>query len=82
MPAIVKTVKLPQMLARVLARTARQRGVTESVLIREGIEMITSSDVGLDMQALIGGDLGAGEGPRDLSHNRKRLAGYGRSRHR
>jgi hypothetical protein len=51
-------------------------------LIREGIQHVTQDDDGLDMQAVIGTDLGAGKGPRDLSTNRKRLSGYGRTRNR
>jgi len=81
-PSVVKTVKLPKPLASALARMAKTRGCSESELIREGIEKVTRGDDGLDMQALIGPDLGAGQGPKDLSSNRKHRAGYGRSRHR
>jgi len=82
MSHVVKTVKLPRTLALALARKAKAQGRTESELIREGLERITSDDDGLDMQALIGPDIGIGHGPRDLSSSRKRLRGYGRSRNR
>jgi hypothetical protein len=78
----MKTVKVPKPLALALQRVAQARGCTESELIREGIEKVTQGDQGLDMQALIGPDLGIGRGPRDLSSARKHLGGYGRPRHR
>ena len=81
MASVIKTVKVPRDLAGLLARAARRRGVSESELIREGVQRVIRDEPGLDMQALIGGDIGVGEGPRDLSCNRKRLGGYGRSRH-
>lgn len=43
---------------------------------------VTGDVDGLDMQAVIGADVGAGKGPSDLSTNRKRLSGYGRTRTR
>jgi hypothetical protein len=79
---VTKTVKVPGDLAAALSRAAKARGVPESVLIREGIERVTREDEGLDMLALIGDDLGIGRGPQDLSTNRQRLSGYGRTRHR
>lgn len=82
MGMVLKTVKLPARLAAALSRQAKARGLTESELIRAGIEQVTREDDGLDMQALLGNDLGAGKGPRDLSTNRKRMSGYGRTRHR
>ena len=80
MGTVVKTVKLPTELAAALARKAKARGLTESELIREGIEQVTADEDGLDMKAVIGADVGAGKGPSDLSTNRKRLSGYGRTR--
>jgi len=79
---VLKTVKLPANLATALARKAKARGLTESALIREGIEQVTRDGDGLNMQAVIGADVGVGKGPRDLSTNRRRLSGYGRTRHR
>jgi hypothetical protein len=82
MALVVKTVKLPKPLASALARMAKTRGCSESELIREGIQKVTEGNDGLDMQALLGSDLGVGRGPRDLSSSKKYRAGYGRSRHR
>jgi hypothetical protein len=82
MAAVVKTVKVPQALAARLARVAKTRGCSESELIREGIERVAREDGGLDMQKLIGADVGSGKGPRDLSASRRHMVGYGRSRHR
>ena len=80
MPSVLKTVKIPQTLASALTRLAKARACTESELIRKGIESVVREDDGIDMQKLLGPDIGVGRGPKDLSSNRKRLAGYGRSR--
>lgn len=82
MGTVLKTVRLATDLAAALARKAKDRGLSESELIREGINHVTCDAGGVDMQAAIGADLGAGEGPSDLSTNRKRLSGYGRTRNR
>jgi hypothetical protein len=82
MDSVTKTVKLPKRLAVALSRAARARACSESELIREGIQRVVDTEDGLDMAALIGSDVGVGRGPRDLSSNRRRLGGYGRSRHR
>lgn len=82
MGTVLKTVKLPPDLAAALSRKAKARGLTESELIREGIEQVTRDDDGLNMQTLIGADVGAGHGPSDLSASRKRMSGYGRTRNR
>ncbi|HEY5928586.1 MAG TPA: CopG family transcriptional regulator [Kofleriaceae bacterium] len=78
---VVKTVKLPKALAAALKRVAKQRSCSESELIREGIERVTSSeDDGIDMVAAIGDGFGIVRGPGDLSYNKKHMQGYGRSR--
>jgi hypothetical protein len=82
MNTVVKTVKVPKALALALARVAKARGCSESEVIREGIWRVAGDEDGLDMQALIGSDIGVGSGPRNLSSHRKHMAGYGRSRHR
>ncbi|HWA73319.1 MAG TPA: CopG family transcriptional regulator [Polyangiaceae bacterium] len=82
MGMVLKTVKLPPDLAAALSRKAKARGLTESDLIRQGIEQVTRDDDGLNMQSIIGADVGAGSGPRDLSTSRKRMSGYGRTRNR
>lgn len=83
MALVVKTVKIPRPLAAALSRAARARARSESDLIREGIRLVVEGESdGLDMQSIIGPDLGIGEGPRDLSSNRSHLSGYGRPRAR
>ena len=82
MTSVVTTVKVPKAVAAALARVAKARGCSESEVIREGILRVASDQDGLDMQALLGPDVGVGRGPADLSSNRKHLAGYGRSRRR
>ncbi|HEY2407402.1 MAG TPA: hypothetical protein VGI10_15430 [Polyangiaceae bacterium] len=82
MGTVIKTVKVPRSLAARLARVAKTLGCSESELIREGIERVAREDEGLDMRSLLGADLGVGQGPRDLSTNRQRMSGYGRTRHR
>jgi len=79
---VTKSVKMPVGLARLLKGAARRASCSESELIRRGIEQITSDCGGLDMKALLEDDCGAGNGPKDLSTNRKYLQGYGTSRHR
>jgi len=74
--SFIKTVKVPKVVALALRRAAKARGCSESELIREGIALVTAADAGLDMQSLIGPDIGIGKGPIDLSSNRKRLSGY------
>lgn len=82
--SVIKTVKLPRATAAALARVAKARGCSESELIRQGIQKVTQEDEdeGIDMHAMIGPDLGIGQGPRDLSSNRRHRAEYGRSRNR
>jgi hypothetical protein len=82
MATVPKTVKLSAALAAALSRKAKARGLTESALILEAIQHVTRDDDGLDMQSVIGADLGVGKGPPDRSTNRKRLSGYGRTRNR
>ncbi|HEX6273329.1 MAG TPA: ribbon-helix-helix protein, CopG family [Polyangiaceae bacterium] len=82
MTSVVKTVKIPKPVAAALSRLAKAQGRSESELIRQGIEAVLRDDDGVDMQKALAADLGVGRGPKDLSSNRKRLAGYGRSRHR
>lgn len=82
MASVLKTVKLPRALAAALSGAARASGRSESELMREGLERQLNRMAGLDMLSLLGPDLGVGRGPADLSSNRKRMAGYGRTRHR
>lgn len=80
---ITKTFKLPKPLADALARQAKERGVSESELIRQGLESTLNDDQGIDMAKALKGYIGAiKSGVGDLSTNRKHMAGYGRSRNR
>ena len=79
---VTKTFKLPKPLADALARQAKARGVSESELIRQGLESMLNGDEGIDMAAALKGLIGVGRGPGDLSYNRDRMKGYGRSRNR
>ena len=79
---VTKTFKLPKPLADALARQARERGISESELIRQGLESMLNDDQGIDMAKALKGFIGVGRGPGDLSYNRKHMAGYGRSRNR
>lgn len=80
--SVLKTVKIPKPVAAALSRLAKARGCSESELIRRGIERVVREDDGVDMQKLLGDDVGVGRGPKDLSSNRRRLSGHGRTRHR
>jgi hypothetical protein len=80
-PRVTKSVKLPEELARRLEEQAREEGCSDSDLIREGIVRVLEDRGGLEMGRLIGGDIGVGSGPPDLSDGRRHLGGYGRSRH-
>lgn len=82
MATVTKSFKLPASLAKSLAQESRQTGKSESELIREGIERVLAEGAGLDMQQLLAADLGVGQGPQDLSENRRHMAGYGRSGNR
>jgi len=82
MALVTKTVKLPRALAAALARKAAEFDCSESDLIGEGVAKVLGEEDGIDMQAAIGTDLGIGEGPVNLSSDKSRMSGYGRSRHR
>jgi len=82
MKTLNKSVKLPLPLARALEAEASRRNCPESEVIREGIERVTATSAGLDMKTLLADDVGVGEGPADLSSNRRYRFGYGTSRDR
>lgn len=75
------TVKLPPPLEARLDALVRRRKQRKSALVREAIERLVDEpkerragsvlDLLKDME-------GAGDGPKDLSSNRKHLRGYGR----
>lgn len=82
MKLVTKSVKMPSSLAAALESEARRRNISESELIRRGIEEVASGSGGIDMAAMIAADIGGGKGPRDLSSNRAHLSAYGTSRNR
>ena len=75
------TVKLPQPLEAKLDALVRRRGQRKSALVREAIEKLVAERGEIAKGSVL--DLlqdlkGAGQGPKDLSTNRKHLQGYGR----
>ena len=75
------TVKLPQPLEAKLDALVRRRGQRKSALVREAIEKLVAErgEVAKGSVLDLLHDLkGAGQGPKDLSTNRKHLQGYGR----
>jgi hypothetical protein len=78
------TVKLPQALARRLDAGARRRRIVRSAFVRDAIEAALRLQQGEGADGSVLShcrDLaGCVEGPPDLSHNVKHLAGFGRRR--
>lgn len=71
------TIKLSAKLSARVSRLARARNVSQSEVVREALEAYSSNQkgsVGEAAAALRGSLKGL---PRDLSSNRKHLAGYG-----
>jgi predicted transcriptional regulator len=71
------TIKLPASLSARVARLAKQRRVSRSVVVREALEALPDepADTFVDRFAhLIGQAKGL---PRDLSTNRRHLVGFG-----
>ena len=74
------TVKVPEELDLKLAAVAKKIGESKSNLIRTAIEHIVTSSSAITANSCLdlAKDLvGSVEGPTDLSHNKKHLAGYG-----
>jgi predicted DNA-binding protein len=74
------TVKVPEELDLKLTAVANKLGESKSSIVRNAIEhAVTSSQPISDNSCLdLAKDLvGSVEGPTDLSHNKKHLAGYG-----
>ncbi len=74
------SVKVSEELDLKLAAIAKKMGESKSNLIRTAIEHIVTSnhDIIFNSCLDLARDLvGSVEGPTDLSHNRKHLAGYG-----
>ena len=76
----IMSLKVPAALDARVAAAARQRRLTKSALVREALESyLPGADVAVEGSFLeLAGDLvGCVEGPGDLSHNPKRMRGYG-----
>ena len=75
------TVKIPDDLDLTLKAVAEKRGESKSVLVRTALEKFVSSSDAITQHSCLdlAQDLmGTIEGPKDLSHNKKYLKGYGR----
>ncbi|MCX6546225.1 MAG: ribbon-helix-helix protein, CopG family [Acidobacteria bacterium] len=74
------SLKVPDVLEQRLARLAESRGASRSGLIREALErFLDEGSAHPDSCLARAADLiGSVEGPADLSHNKKRLEGFGK----
>jgi len=74
------SLKVPAVLEQRLARFAKRRGSNRSAVIREALErFLNEASADPDSCLALASDLiGSVEGPADLSHNKKRLEGFGR----
>jgi metal-responsive CopG/Arc/MetJ family transcriptional regulator len=74
------SLKVPEVLERRLARLAERRGVSRSEVMREALErFLEEKSARPDSCLAIASDLiGCVDGPPDLSHNKKRLEGFGK----
>jgi predicted DNA-binding protein len=73
------SLKVPAVLEQRLARLAKSRGASRSTVIREALErLLNEASTHPDSCLALASDLiGSVEGPPDLSHNKKRLEGFG-----
>lgn len=79
---VVKSVKLPKALDQRIRRAAQAKKSTYSTVMREAIARGLEAPGGIDMSQALSGFIGAGEGPGDLSTNRKYYRDIGRRRAR
>jgi hypothetical protein len=71
------TVKLPETLANWLSRRAKELRRPQSELVREALEDTRSGKTSPSCHDLMADVCGIVRGPKDLSVNRKHLAGFG-----
>jgi len=71
------TVKLPEPLAAWLARRARELGRPQSDIVREALQRASGGNSGASCHDVFADVCGIVDGPKDLSTNRKHLAGFG-----
>jgi predicted transcriptional regulator len=73
------TVKVPSALSAKIARLARKRGTSKSVVIREALEKASAAEHPSFTEAAAR-YVGAASGPGDLSTNPKYMRDYGKGR--
>jgi len=75
------SLKVPTALERRLAQVAERRGTSRSAVIRDALERFIEKNTGRSGSCLAKAAelIGCVDGPADLSHNKKRLAGFGLS---
>ena len=73
------SLKVPEALDFRLAQMAEKRGSSKSELIRDALErMVTTTSARKCSCLSLAADLiGCVDGPADLSHNKKRMKGFG-----
>jgi predicted transcriptional regulator len=75
----VVTTRLDQKTREALSRLARALGKSESEIVREGIKMLSESNVSKGIQGIAFHGLGQfASGITDLGSNKKHLRGFGR----
>ena len=74
------SLKVPEVLERRLVCLAESRGASRSEVIRDALErFLNEKSAHPDSCLALASDLiGCVEGPADLSHNKKRLEGFGK----
>jgi hypothetical protein len=78
---VTMSLRMPSVLDARVTAAARRRRLTKSALVREALEAyVARADVPTEGSVLdLARDLvGCVQGPGDLSHNPKRMRGYGR----
>lgn len=71
------TVKLPEPLAAWLSRRARELNRPQSELVRDALQRVKEGVGGVSCHDVFADVCGVIDGPKDLSTNRKHLAGFG-----
>ena len=75
------SLKMPETLAIQLEDTARQRGVSKSVLIRSAVKAYLQSDIAAKRDSALSQAAefaGVISGPQDLSTNKDHMGNFGR----
>jgi len=73
------TIKIPRRLSARVARLAKKRRVSRSLLVREALEALTAGGPGETFVERVGEHVGAaGDLPADILTNPRHMRGYGR----